>query len=91
MRAFGRGKGNQVRCLSDPVTVSRKVCPEGHCVMYVRRRADEGASGNERDRQAGSCEPGNLLFCSGWTGFREKQFREESIIKEGSVVDRSLF
>ena len=36
------------------------------------------------------CEPGNLLFCSGWTGFREKQFREESIIKEGSVVDRSL-
>ena len=49
--------------------------------MYVRRRTDEGAGGNERDRQAGSCEPGNLLFCSGWTGFREKQFRRESISK----------
>ena len=48
MRAFGRGKGNQVRILSDPVTVSRKVCLGGHCVMYVRRRTDEGAGGSER-------------------------------------------
>ena len=42
VRALGCGKGNQVKCLSDPVTVSRKVCPGGHCVRYVRRRAGEG-------------------------------------------------
>ena len=55
------GKGNQVRCLSDPVTVSEEWSLENPlCAVRMRRR----------DR-AMSLEPGNLLSMARWS-FRVK-------------------